>query len=320
MNTISKLCLSALLMVSISVQAKQTVNETLDADPQGVVRVEHVSGKAKIIGWENSQVKVEGELGENTKEFIFERNGNSVDIIVEVEQESWWGNSGSKGDNNDNLTIYVPMGSRVKYESVNADVNIEQILGGVDAEVVNGDITAKNLQSAVKLESVNGDITAQDLTGTLTIESVNGDISATGAIGETIYASAVNGDISVVSSAKEVRGETVNGDIELNMKEVSYVTTETVNGSIEMTMRLAPSAVVKASSVGGSIELALPSDASARFEVETFAGGRIRNRFTDHKAKKDEYGPGSRLNISTPNPTATVEIDTVSGTITLSKQ
>lgn len=314
---IMKLCLFTTFFVAMSVNAKQSVNQSLDADPTGVVRIEHVAGKAKIIGWDKSQVQVEGELGEDTEEFIFERDGNSIDIIVEVESKRNW-DSGEVDD--DDLIIYVPKGSRVRYESINAELLINKVFGGAAIEVVNGSINAEDLAGKVSLESVNGNITLANIQGELEVESVNGSIDIAGSSGSEIEASAVNGDITIVSSVKELKVETVNGDIELKLQEVSELETETVNGSIDIDMRLVASAEVAASSVGGNIRLRLPSDVSAKFEIESFAGGKIRNSLTDDEPERAEYGPGRWLNMSTGNASASVEIDTVSGTVRLSKQ
>jgi DUF4097 and DUF4098 domain-containing protein YvlB len=318
-NKIMKRCLLLSFFVATSVSAQQSVNQSLDADPTGVVRIEHVAGEAKIIGWDKAQVKVEGELGEDTEEFIFERDGNSIDIIVEVKSTRGWGGS-SRDVDDDDLTIYVPKESRVRYESVSAGVAINGVLGGATLEVVNGSINAEDLAGKVTLESVNGNIMLANMQGELKAESVNGSIEIKGLSGKELEASAVNGNISIVSSVQELEVDTVNGDIELKLQEVRELETETVNGSIDIDMRLAPSAEITASSVGGNINLNLPSDVSAKFEIESFAGGNIRNSLNDVKAQKAEYGPSRWLNMSTGDASASVEIDTVSGTVRLSKQ
>jgi DUF4097 and DUF4098 domain-containing protein YvlB len=320
MNNVIKLGLFVTVFFVANVSAQQSVNQSLDADPKGVVRIEHVAGEAKIIGWDNAQVKVEGELGEDTEEFTFKRDGDSIDIIVEVESKSGWGGWGKGKVADDDLTIYVPKASLVRYESVNARVSVKGVLGGADLEVVNGSIVAKDLAGKVTLESVNGNIILNNMSGELQVESVNGSIDIEAVSGSEIQASAVNGNISIVASVSELQADTVNGNIELALQEVRYIVTETVNGDIEMAMRLAPSAELTASSVGGNITLSLPADVAAKFEIESFAGGSIRNSLTDDKPQKAEYGPRRWLDMSTANPSASVEIDTVNGSIRLLKQ
>ncbi|MFC4701396.1 DUF4097 domain-containing protein [Glaciecola siphonariae] len=309
-----------ILLLSGEALASQKVDETLEADLDSLIQIEHVSGSAKIIGWENAQVKVEGTLGDDTEEFIFERNGKSIEIRVEIKQKSSWGGWNSGSVDGDKLVIYVPKQSRVEYDTTNADVELENIEGGSDIEVVNGDIDAKGLSGRVQLESVNGDINAKAINGDVRVETVNGDIELEQVSGRTLKASSVNGGLQAVSSAEELYAETVNGDIEFTLQEISAVDAQTVNGSIELSMSLQSGAVVKAGSVGGSITLHLPKQTEAKFDIEAHAGGSIRNRLTADKPNKAEYGPRSWLSFNKGSPDATVDITTVHGTVVLTAQ
>ena len=304
----------SVMMVCTQALAKETVNETLDADPKGFVEIKHVSGEAKIIGWDKAQVKVEGELGDRTEEFIFERDGKSIVIQVKVKNsKSWW--SHNNGGNGDDLTIYLPNGSRIDYSSPNASVRVESVFGGADIEVVNGSVRAEDIKGKIRLNSVNGDIRGNKLAGELVLDTVNGDVNAEQTQGDEIRASTVNGNIKVRSTASEAFAETVNGDIEFLLQRVEELRTNTVNGRIEMEMTLAEGAKVQASSVGGSIELAFQEGVQARFNLQSHAGGSIKNRITNQKAKKPKYGPSSNLAFTTGDANATVEASTVSGRI-----
>jgi DUF4097 and DUF4098 domain-containing protein YvlB len=310
---ISGLVLS-LSIVCTSALARETVNQTLAADASGFVEIKHVSGEARIIGWDSNEVKVEGLLGERTDSFRFERNGKRIIIEVEVpNSKGWWSNSDSgKGDD---LVIHVPKASRIDYNSPNAKVSVENISGGADISVVNGQLRAEDLKGRIRLSSVNGDIRGIRLAGEVVLDTVNGDINAEQTLGDEITAKTVNGDIEVTASASEVTAEAVNGDIEFFLAEVEVVNTNTVNGSIQMEMSLAEGANVRASSVGGSIELAFQKDVQAGFDIESHSGGRIKNRITDEAAQKPKYGPRRWLEFSTGNANATVEISTVHGRI-----
>nr|WP_241664481.1 DUF4097 family beta strand repeat-containing protein [Ningiella ruwaisensis] len=321
MNVFTKIMtLTLLLALSLAALAGQTVNQSLDAEPDGIVEIEHMSGKAKIVGWEQNQVKVEGELGDDTKEFIFRRKGASIELNVEVERNDGWFWNNDGNIDGDDLTIYVPINSRVEYDATNASLQIQNINGSVSAELVNGDIDANNLRGAIKLETVNGDIDAKQVSGTLDIETVNGDVEVMHEGDEEVQLEAVNGDLKLTSSAKDVSVETVNGSIDFNLKQVRFVDAETVNGDILISMDLLSGAVVKAESVGGRIRLALPSDVEAKFDIEVHAGGSIRNDLTADEPQKAEYGPRKWLSFTTGNPNATVDINTVNGSVQLKRQ
>lgn len=304
-------------LLAFVASAKQNVDESMAADPKGSVEIEHVNGKAKIVGWDKNEVSVKGELGENTEEFKFERDGASIIIHVKPKNNKHgWNNWGS--EEGDDLVIQVPVNSRVNYTSTNAEIEINGIHGGVSAEVVNGNMDVDDLIGRIRLESVNGDIKARRLDGDVVIETVNGDIKGKHSGKKELKLSTVNGDIEIESDSPEVSAETVNGEIDLSLKEVVDVNMNTVNGSIEVTMDLQKNGRVEASSVGGSIDLVFQKGVAARFDIEAHAGGSIKNKITDKEQSKAEYGPRRWLEFSTSNPTGTVDISTVHGSIKVS--
>ena len=296
--------------------AGEKVDKTIDADSDGYVKIEHVNGKAVIKGWNKSQVKVVGELGDRTEEFKFRRRGDEVIIKVEVENggRKWGSWSSSDGDD---LEIFVPKNSRVKYEAINATVSVSDILGGSDIETVNGDIDVDDLSGRIQVEAVNGDIDATGLQGDVTLATVNGDISDRNSTARGVMYESVNGDIEVSSNSPEFNAETVNGDMELKLETIEEMTVSTVNGSINATMELAKNGDVRANSVGGSIELNFQKNVSARFDIQGHAGGRITNNITDDKVKKAKYGPSRWLEFSVNGGDAKVDVSTVSGRIKL---
>ncbi|MCC2617693.1 DUF4097 family beta strand repeat-containing protein [Aestuariibacter halophilus] len=307
---------STLCLFSSLVWAGEQIDRTLEAAASGYVEIEHVNGYATIRGWDKNQVQVKGELGDKTDEFIFERDGNEVVIKVEVEKRrgSWtnWGN-----DDGDKLEIFVPIGSRVSYTSTNADVEVKDINGGASIETVNGEIDVSALQGRVRLEAVNGDINATDLAGDVKIETVNGDIKDRNTRATDVTYESVNGDIDVQAEVEEFRAETVNGDMELNLGTVKLLNVNTVNGSIETQMTLARKADVRATSVGGKIELGFRGDVSAHFDIEAHAGGSISNGLSDDRENKAKYGPGRWLEFSVGGGDGKVDVSTVSGRIKL---
>lgn len=314
-NTVKIICLTLMLASNHAIAERQKVDKTIEADLSGNVEVDHVAGKAKIIGWDKAQVSIKGELGERTEKFTFERRGKTVLVIVEVEKGRRWNNWGDDAD--DDLLIYVPIKSRLEYTTTNSDVSIENIHGGLSVEVVNGDVKAEDVSGRIRLESVNGDIDALEVEGELMIETVNGDIKARHLKATELNLSTVNGDIKVASDTPEATVETVNGDIELDLQDIDEVDLQTVNGSIEVKLALNPKSDVRASSVGGLIELSFKAPVSARFDIEAHAGGSIKNKITEQKMNRAKYGPRRWLAFETSDASAKVEVSTVHGNVRL---
>lgn len=314
MNT--RIILATLLLSSSASMAGERVDQSLDAAPEGFVSIEHLNGHMVVKGWDKSEVSVVGELDERAKEFIFEQRGSDIIIEVVVPKGSWKNFSSEQGDN---LKVFVPKRSKVKYHSINADAEFIEIKGGISAELVNGDIKAKELGHKIRLETVNGDINTEDLEGQIVLETVNGDIDDEDSRGRVIRYGSVNGDIEATSFAPRVSIDTVNGDIELNLDVIDELELNTVNGEVEANLILAERGEIEANSVGGRIELSFRKALSASFDIDAHAGGRIVNNITSEQQKKAKYGPSRWLNFKVGEGDARVSVSTVSGRVELNK-
>lgn len=298
--------------------AGEKVDRTIDAYGAGNVSIEHFNGHAKITGWDKDEVRVAGELGDRTNEFIFERDGKDVIIQVKVESNNDWENWGSEDD--DNLEVFVPKNSRIDYSATNAHIEISDVYGGANVATVKGDIEAENLKAQVRLETVNGDIDSRKISGKVNIETVDGDITDRSEDIEVGNYNSGSGSIEVYTKSKIVFVETVNGDIEIHLELVENLKLATVNGSIDASMDLDKNSKVSASSVGGSILLNFDEDVPALFKIETHAGGSITNKLSSHRVKKGMYSPSKLLQFSVNGGGAMVNVSTVSGLVRLEKR
>lgn len=307
------------LFASASAWANQKVNDTLDVDTNSYIEIEHINGKIEVIGWDKAQVKVEGELGEKTEEFIFERHGKDVTIKVEVEPYRYNWREENYGSFGDNLVVHVPHGAKISYNAVNAGASFSDISGGLGVEMINGDIDLNNISGRTRLESVNGDIRFSKQTGDLRIETVNGDISGDHEDSRELAIESVNGNINVTTNSEEVRTETVNGRIKLMLDKIRELDVNTVNGRVDATMQLLSGGDIRADSVGGSIDLFFRDPLSARFDIEAHAGGKITNNLSGETMKKAKYGPRRWLEFAYGEGAAKVEISTVSGKVSVNR-
>lgn len=307
--------LSCLTVSSFAYAQQQTVDEIINTDEAPLVSMEHVYGKANIKTWNKNQVQISGTLGSLTEEFTFKKRGNKVVIDVEVKNNHYrWEDS---KDAKDNLTVYVPVMSKLAYETVNADVDISGVQGGASIEVVNGDIEANDLAGRVTVESVNGDISLSNVVGPLEIESINGDLEAEHKSNDTLDATSVNGSLDIESDSSHVKLETVNGNSSLVLSNIDVLSMSSVNGNALVSLTLNKGGDVDVGSVGGSITLEFNNEVSARFEVEAHAGGKLINRINDAEVRKAKYGPGKWLDFTEGDGDGRVQISTVHGRVTL---
>ncbi len=306
---------ASIVLMSFAALAGEQVDSQLKATGKDDIEIEHVNGKAKIVGWDKELVQVKGELNEKAEKLIFERTSNGILIKVEMPRNVRYSrNSKTKGDN---LKIYVPKKSKVYYTSVNADVIVNKLNSGVGVDTVNGEITVEDVTGKIQIESVNGDITTKNLNGKIRIEAVNADISDEGSQADKLKINVVNGDIQTDIKSPDVRIETVNGDMDLKLDKVSRLELTTVNGTIESVFELSENGDVDVTSVGGKITLIMPEDISARFDIEAHAGGKIINEVTSDKQRKAKYGPNRWLEFTANKGSGKVAISTVSGRVYL---
>lgn len=292
----------------------QKIDETLTTDADGRVSIDVLSGKVKIMTWDKNEVRVAGELDEEATGYQFERSGSRIVFEVEMPKQKWgkW-----KGDGSD-LTFWIPRSNDLRFEGVNVDVTASDVFGGAKLNTVNGDINVKNLKGRINIETVNGEIEAEQLAGDIHLHTVNGKIHDKNSEGE-LKIEAVNGGIESTSKAKVVDISNVNGDMTLDFPQVVELELASVNGDIEFTTQTAENLEMFISTVGGSTELNLPANISARFEIEAHSGGRIVNKITDDRVVKEKYGPGRSLRFEAGSGSGTIEIGTVNGSVYLKK-
>ncbi len=76
---LGKHCLNVLLQLLAGEQVDSQLQKQRGKDD---IEIEHVNGKAKIVGWDKELVQVKGELNEKAEKLIFERTSNGILIVV----------------------------------------------------------------------------------------------------------------------------------------------------------------------------------------------------------------------------------------------
>jgi len=308
---------SVLCLLSTSVFAGDKINETVDTKARGNVTIDVLSGNVDINVWDKNQVQIVGELSDDAKGYTFEVDNNG-EVYFKVEMpNNRWGNWND--DDGSNLKIMMPKTNNLRFEGVNVNIEAAGIQGESRINTVNGNVTASSLESRIKLETVNGNIKSTDLKGKINLNTVNGKIRDKNSQGE-LEIETVNGDINTDTSATEIGISNVNGEMKINAKSVEEMEVGTVNGDIEVILSLTEKGHFSYSSVGGDADIYFVGDISASFNIETHAGGDITNHLTKDKSKEAKYGPGESLKFSMGTGSAEVQIDTVSGDVTLNKK
>ena len=285
-------------LVSAACHADTLVDETAAMSAEGRVSVSNVAGSVTVTGWERSEVRVSGELGENVEALDIESDGRNVTIEVRHDgdkRKGWdWGNR----DHDATLTVRVPVRSTLEIDTVSATIEVSDHAGRQRISSVSGNI-----------EMVLGEVESR-------VKSISGQIEARGRdVSIEAGLESVSGDVEVIGFRGDIELETVSGDIELSDARVRDSDVESVSGDIDLRLRLASNGELDIETVSGdvSIELDRPIDATVR--AESYSGS-IDDFFGIAPERTRKYGPPNRrLRAVSGSGSADVSVSTLSGDI-----
>jgi DUF4097 and DUF4098 domain-containing protein YvlB len=275
--------------------AQQQINKRVNVAPDATVEVSNVQGGVTITTWDKNEVELVAELESDKDELEFEATERNVRI--EVERPN--GKYGRDDEDDAYLTLRVPSRARLVVDTVSAEIGVTGARGEQSLESVSGEVRTQAFDAPVRATSVSGEVTVTGNGGKagVTTENVSGTSTVTGIRGN-YHGEVVSGEINaVVAAGQELELSSVSGDINLQAE-------------------LTPSARVELGSVSGMITLKLKSPVNADFDIESFSGD-IENCFGQKARDTSKYAPGSELNFTQGNGGARVEIETLSGEISV---
>ena len=247
----------------------------------------------RVTGWDRSEIRVTGSLGEDTEGLTIDGNASDWEIEVEIPDGRWSG----RRDVSSRLEIMVPRGADLEVETVSASIRVQDVDGRLDLESVSGEIDASGGGREVELETVSGGIDFSGSDASVVAESVSGRIELRGVAGEI--------EVSSVSGRVDVEGSVAR-----------RATVDSVSGEVRLTVDPTEDAVIHVDAHSSNVTLSLPDDVSARFRVSTFSG-RIDNDFGPDGERTSRFAPGRSLDHSTRGGAARVTVDTFSGNVYL---
>ena len=82
MNKLTFLTLAVCLCLTPAL-ADRSIEESVEADPNGEVSIELISGDVRVIGWSRAEVQVSGTVGDDIEEVEVVSRGDRVSIEIE---------------------------------------------------------------------------------------------------------------------------------------------------------------------------------------------------------------------------------------------
>lgn len=202
---------------------------------------------------------------------------------------------------------------RVEFTKGNEDIKVEIEQSGDKIEIET--IYPKKIGFHNKSRGVSYTIHFPEQ-GDLEIASVSGDMTVRGVEGE-IELKTVSGDLSASSLAGEVEVKSVSGNLVLDQINAKELEAATISGNLVYSGDLNGSEY-EFSSTSGNVTIRHSQQSSYRVSGRTISGS-IRNGVGDEiRVIKEKWGPLKSLEGDYNGGKAEVEINTVSGKITLS--
>lgn len=242
--------LAAVLMLAPgSISAQQRIERRIAVDAAASIRIFNLAGTTRVTGWDRDSIAVTGSVPPAAGRFFMGGAGAAAKVGVF---------SDSAVPAGADLDIRVPRGATVWIKSSTANVEVSGIVGDIDISSVTGPIRVVGAPRRVSAEAMDGtiDLTtravytrAKTASGAITIRGGGGDITA----------SSVSGIIRYLGAHKVITGrlESVSGP-------VSFEGTVMRGGTLDIETH------------DGSIDVMVPPDQLADFDVTTF-GGSVTN-------------------------------------------
>lgn len=275
--------------------AEQELTKRVNVVPDATVEVSNVQGSVEVTAWDRNEVELVAVLESDKDELEFEATERHV--LIEVDRPKGKYRHGDADDAI--LTLRVPKGARLIIDTVSADIDVNGARGEQHLESVSGDVQSQAFDAPVSLASVSGEVTVTGNGGKAIVSTEN-----------------VSGSATVSGIRGSYEGEVVSGSIDATVTAAQQLSVSSVSGDLKIRADLTPTARVEMESVSGVIELILKPPVNADFDIESFSGD-IENCFGPQARDTSKYTPGSELNFTQGKGGARVEIETLSGEISL---
>lgn len=300
-------------------------------------------GNVRIVASPGQTLRVQGRLDEraDSHRLISENGFTRFEIALPRSINTRRASPSGEGAD---LLIEVPPDSDIEFKGDSTAVSFKGITGGIKASTSNGSIQVEAVDGIVRLVTTEGNIQSQDNSGRLVATTDTGTIVDAGSRGR-LQLTATRGRISLNSQAEEVALTTEEGRIEGSLNGLRELDLDSGDGSAVLRIgETAAAPRIHGSSYRGDIQLHLDAGINARFSLFANVGAEIVNRFTGDTPRADNTGglqqlsfirrrqleqgigiaPGEepssgpqRLNFIHGQGTGMVDLDTVSGSLTL---
>ena len=280
---------AGIALIAGGADAQVSVRRGVRVDSTVGMKVSVPAGSIRFIGWDRDSLHVEGTMGKGDT-FYFGGAGSGAKFGIDE--------AGGQAVRPAQLTAYVPRAARVSVRTISASIDATDVSGWFTT--VGGEIRVSGRATEVQAEAIDGSITLTADAPYARVRTGSGALSAGGRI-EDLVASTVSGSLTVTATG------------------LGRARLESMTGAIVLETSLDRAASIAIDNHNGSVELRLPSDVAASFDLTSVAG-TISNGFDKRPATTSRLGRGQELSFYTDPKGAQVTVRTFKGPILLALQ
>ena len=220
--------------------AKESAEKELILSSDGLagINLKTQSGDVSVTGGDRGDVLIQavvtarGSDPENAK-----KRAEGIDVIHEIEDGVIMiKDSGTTmqitGPYSVDYTVTVPRKFAAKLQTMEGDVTVRSIEGGISINNYSGDIHCKECCESIKVNTKSGDIEIESCTGEIKLRTLSGDITMSDIASGEVSCNTLSGDIEgalTPAAGANISVKTLSGDIELEIDrtaelEISAVT------------------------------------------------------------------------------------------------
>jgi DUF4097 and DUF4098 domain-containing protein YvlB len=266
----------------------ERVDTTLAMDRNGTLRVSVYTGRVSVTAGSGSSAHVRGNVQKGELEVRSRLGG----VTISMEENP----SRSEAE----LDITVPTGTNVILDGFSTSFAVRGVKGEVKIETLSGSVQVTDAVGLVQVEAVSGAVDVSQVAGDVRAENVSGRVTVTRVDGN-VDAESVSGRVSITEAkSKSVQAETVSGSV-------------TYSGSIDQMGNY----VFKTHS--GGLILAVPADAGATVNLQTFSGAVDSDFPVLLEAGSTRSGHESRFELRIGNGRSRIVLETFSGDVRIQR-
>jgi DUF4097 and DUF4098 domain-containing protein YvlB len=285
-----RLAAAALVLMCCASQlaAQSKVERKIPLGMEGALRIVDLVGSVVVHGWNKDTVLVRGSLAPGDKFFA---GGGYTGVKMFVESET------DRDPKPARLELWVPNRVRLWIKTATANIDVNDVTGGLDLYVVSGTITVSGNPHELNAEAIDGDIHVAGSPSWLRAKTATGAITFQGA----------SGDLGL---------STVSGPIKVDGGVFERAKLETVTGNIVFGGKLDRSGAFDFDTHSGNVDIAIPDGTSVGVSVVTIAG-TITNNLSKKAPAQGRFGRGAELTMDLSGGGAKVSVRTFKGPVTL---